>query len=77
MRIRERERHKGLRETRFIHCFSYAMLRQLEHENIVKLYGVCTKQGPIFIVQELLVNGEVEEYISTFACVCDCVDPKY
>ena len=58
IRERERERHKGLCEMRFIH---YTMLRQLEHKNIVKLYGVCTKQGPIFIVQELLVNGEVEE----------------
>ena len=35
-------------------CF----FRQFQHENLVKLYGVCTKQGPIFIVQELMVNGE-------------------
>ncbi len=35
--------------------FSY---RQFQHDNLVKLFGVCTKNGPIFIVQELMVHGE-------------------
>jgi len=32
--------------------------RKFQHENLVKLYGVSTQQGPIFIVQELMVNGK-------------------
>ena len=32
--------------------------RKFQHENLVKLYGVSTQQGPMFIVQELMVNGQ-------------------
>ena len=31
----------------------------------MKLYGVSTQQGPIFIVQELMVNGKVSSVIQT------------
>ena len=32
--------------------------RKFTHENLVKLYGVCSQQGPIFIVTELMKNGK-------------------
>ena len=35
----------------------FTSFREFQHENLVKLYGVCTKQGPVFIVQELMING--------------------
>ena len=38
--------------------------RQFQHENLVKLYGVCTKQGPIFIILELIINGNKEKKIN-------------
>ena len=29
----------------------------------MKLYGVCTQQGPIFIITELMVNGCLLQYL--------------
>ena len=34
------------------------LLRNFRHDHLVKLYGVSTQQGPIFIVTELMVNGK-------------------
>lgn len=31
--------------------------RNLSHEKLVQLYGVCTKQRPIFIITEYMANG--------------------
>lgn len=31
--------------------------RKLEHNNLVKLYGVCTKKKPFMIVTEYMKNG--------------------
>ena len=36
----------------------FKTFRDFQHENLVGLYGVCTQQGPMFIVTELMVNGE-------------------
>ena len=49
----------------FFLCIYCNVFRQFQHENLVKLYGVCTKQGPIFIVQELMVNGKLEKKLLT------------
>ena len=43
-------------------------LRNFQHENLVKLYGVCTAQGPVFIIQELMTQG-----VCVCVCVCVCV----
>ena len=32
--------------------------RDFQHDSLVRLYGVCTRQGPIFIVTELMINGK-------------------
>lgn len=37
--------------------------RKLHHENLVQLYGVCTKQRPIYIVTEFLCNGCLLTYL--------------
>lgn len=37
--------------------------RKLRHENLVQLYGVCTKQRPIYIVTEFLANGCLLTYL--------------
>ena len=47
----------------FFNFFFPRSPRQFQHENLVRLYGVCTKQGPIFIVQELMVNGKEIEHV--------------
>lgn len=39
------------------------VMKKFQHENLVKLYGVSTQQGPIFIVQELMVNGCLLQFL--------------
>ncbi|XP_028671753.1 tyrosine-protein kinase BTK isoform X1 [Erpetoichthys calabaricus] len=39
------------------------VMMKLQHTNLVQLYGVCTKQRPIFIVTEFLVNGCLLNYL--------------
>ncbi|MEQ2197904.1 hypothetical protein XENOCAPTIV_004884 [Xenoophorus captivus] len=36
---------------------------KLRNENLVQLYGVCTKQRPIYIVTEFLANGCLLTYL--------------
>ena len=52
-------------------------LRNFQHENLVKLYGVCTSQGPVFIIMELMSQGVwgcglgygCEEVMCAYVCV--------
>ena len=37
--------------------------RKLQHQNLVQLYGVCTKHRPIFIVTEYLKHGSLLSYL--------------
>uniref|UniRef100_A0A3Q1H7R7 Tyrosine-protein kinase n=1 Tax=Anabas testudineus TaxID=64144 RepID=A0A3Q1H7R7_ANATE len=39
------------------------IMMKLRHENLVQLYGVCTKQKPIYIVTEFLSNGCLLTYL--------------
>uniref|UniRef100_A0A3Q1F045 Tyrosine-protein kinase n=1 Tax=Acanthochromis polyacanthus TaxID=80966 RepID=A0A3Q1F045_9TELE len=39
------------------------IMMKLRHENLVQLYGVCTKQRPIYIVTEFLSNGCLLTYL--------------
>ena len=50
-------------------------LRNFRHENLVKLYGVCTSQGPVFILMELMSQGVWggEGVGKGGVCVCVCV----
>ena len=63
----EGRRRESLYSLLFLHMCS---CRQFQHENLVKLYGVCTKQGPIFIVQELMVNGKQERNNHYYIPIC-------
>ncbi|XP_056294951.1 tyrosine-protein kinase BTK [Pseudoliparis swirei] len=39
------------------------VMMKLRHKNLVQLYGVCTKQRPIYIVTEFLSNGCLLTYL--------------
>lgn len=39
------------------------IMRDLLHKNIVRLYGVCTKEEPIFIVTEFMQHGCLLNYL--------------
>ena len=41
------------------------ILKKLHHDNIISLYGVCTKEYPFYIVTELMKNGNLKEYFNT------------
>lgn len=49
-----------VRKGRLVHCLS---CRNLSHEKLVQLYGVCTKQRPIFIITEYMANGCLLNYL--------------
>ncbi|KAG9272766.1 tyrosine-protein kinase BTK [Astyanax mexicanus] len=42
------------------------VMMKLRHENLVQLYGVCTKQRPIYIVTEFLPNGCLLTYLRDY-----------
>ena len=39
------------------------MMKQIKHDNLVKLIGVCTKETPIYIVTEYMPLGNLLEYL--------------
>uniref|UniRef100_A0A914Z8B5 Protein kinase domain-containing protein n=1 Tax=Panagrolaimus superbus TaxID=310955 RepID=A0A914Z8B5_9BILA len=39
------------------------LMRNFEHPNVVKLYGVAVKQEPLMIVMELIDGGALDEYL--------------
>jgi Bruton agammaglobulinemia tyrosine kinase len=39
------------------------IMKNLLHKNIVRLYGVCTQEEPIFIVTEYMANGCLLNYL--------------
>ena len=39
------------------------IMKDLLHKNIVRLYGVCTRGEPIFIVTEYMANGCLLNYL--------------
>ena len=47
----------------FIHLLTLTPCRRFQHPNLVTFYGVCTKQGPIYIVTELMEHGCLLTYI--------------
>ena len=38
-------------------------MKQIKHENLVKLIGVCTKERPIYIITEYMPLGNLLEYL--------------
>uniref|UniRef100_A0A1X7SNZ2 Tyrosine-protein kinase n=1 Tax=Amphimedon queenslandica TaxID=400682 RepID=A0A1X7SNZ2_AMPQE len=41
------------------------ILAKLHHKNIISLYGVCTENYPLYIVTELMINGNLKDYLTT------------
>ncbi len=39
------------------------IMKKLRHEKIVKLWCVCTKSEPIFLVTEYMINGNLLKYL--------------
>lgn len=50
-----------------IHSFSYCFIciyfRKLNHPKLVRLYGVCSKLYPIYLVMEYMPNGSLLSYL--------------
>ena len=40
-----------------------SLTKQLKHPNLVQLYGVCTKEEPIYIITELMEHGSLLTYL--------------
>ena len=40
-----------------------ALMKKLRHQNLIQLYGVCTKEEPIYIITELMKHGSLLEYL--------------
>jgi len=39
------------------------IMHKLRHRKLVQLMGVCTKDEPMYIITELMVNGSLLEYL--------------
>ena len=39
------------------------IMKKLQHEHIIQLYGVCTVGEPVYIVTELMKNGSLLDYL--------------
>lgn len=44
-------------------AFCTVCTRKLQHANLVQLYGVCSKNRPIFIVTEYMRHGSLLNYL--------------
>lgn len=47
-------------------CFITSFIRsyrKLQHQNLVQLYGVCSKDRPIYIVTEYMRHGSLLNYL--------------
>lgn len=44
-------------------CVLRVGFRKLQHANLVQLYGVCSKNRPIFIVTEYMRHGSLLNYL--------------
>lgn len=43
------------------------MMKRFEHNNIVKLLGVCTKNEPVYTVMEFMLYGEAHRSLPSLA----------
>ena len=40
------------------------IMKKLQHENLLKLYGVCTQEKPFYIVTQLMKHGNLLDYLT-------------
>ena len=39
------------------------LMKKIQHKNLVKLMGVCTRESPIYIITEFMPLGNLLEYL--------------
>ena len=39
------------------------IMKRCQHDKLVKLYAVCTKEEPIYIITELMSNGSLLDFL--------------
>ena len=39
------------------------IMKQLQHENLIQLYAVCSNSQPVYIITELMKNGNLLDYL--------------
>lgn len=47
----------------FPHCSEAQIMKQCDHPNLVKLYAVCTREEPFYIITEYMCNGSLLHYL--------------
>ncbi len=40
-----------------------SIMKKCDHPNLVKLYAVCSKEEPLYIITEYMPNGSLLEYL--------------
>lgn len=62
----------GKIESYFVHMihFHLSIFRQLNHQNLVQLYGIVTKKKPLIIVTELMQYGKKKIFLSIPLILC-------
>ena len=45
------------------------VMKKLHHANVIQLYGVCTKEEPTYIITELMINGNLLDYLRGDGCL--------
>lgn len=43
-----------------------SLYREFQHDKLLKLYGICTQGGPVFIITELLAKGILDLWTISF-----------
>ena len=41
------------------------IMKKLRHPKLIQLYAVCTRDQPIYIVTELMINGSLLEFLQS------------
>ncbi len=39
------------------------IMKKMKHDNLVRLYGICSKREPIYIITELMSHGSLLSYL--------------
>lgn len=63
MKVNEFDRKRHLSCLSLSHPLHDDFSSKLQHQNLVQLYGVCSKHRPIFIVTEYMKHGSLLNYL--------------
>ena len=51
----------GITIDEFLHTAN--LMKKIQHQNIIQLYGVCTKEDPLYIITEFMKHDSLLEYL--------------